>query len=190
MLAENNLLKKGGKLWLPNLDCVQCSLDEFSSEITKYFEIERVEDPMKNPLYAATENVEDELLRCPDALTNETQIRPLLIYSKAPFLALCRRDEPLVRVTNCVTPSKDRSTAAKAADKAEKGDATSTVTPSKITPSKLKIKEEDDETRRSLLKDLKPKRKVSVSPKREINEKKDDYYPSSPTKERKASIVV
>ena len=102
MLAENDLLKKGGKLWLPNLDCVQCSLGDYKEEIEKYYTIEAVEDPNMNPLYAATENVETELLRCPDSLTNETQLRPLLIYSTTPFLLLSRRHTPLV---HCVTPS-------------------------------------------------------------------------------------
>lgn len=102
MLAENDILKKGGKLWLPNLDCVQCSIDDYKEEIEKYYTVEAVEDPNLNPLYAATENVEKELLRCPDSLTNETQLRPLLIYSKYPFLVLSRRHNPLI---NCVSPS-------------------------------------------------------------------------------------
>ena len=102
MLAENDLLKKGGKLWLPNLDCVHCSLGDYKEEIEKHYTIEAVEDPNMNPLYAATENVETELLRCPDSLTNETQLRPLLIYSRTPFLVLSRRHTPLI---HCVTPS-------------------------------------------------------------------------------------
>lgn len=36
----------------------------------------------------ATENVEKELLMCPDALTNETQLRPLLNFSAQPFCVL------------------------------------------------------------------------------------------------------
>ncbi len=43
---------------------------------------------MENPLYLATENVEKELLMCPDALTNETQLRPLLNFSAQPFCVL------------------------------------------------------------------------------------------------------
>jgi hypothetical protein len=105
MLAENNLLQKGGKLWLPNLGCVQDSIDTFRSEITKYYVVETVEDPLDNPLYKASEKVTSELLRCPDALTNETQLRPLLSYSKCPFLVLTRRHEVYYE-TSCVTPSK------------------------------------------------------------------------------------
>ena len=107
MLAENNLLKKGGQLWLPNLECVEESIDEFRDEILKYYTILALDDPMLNPLYAATETVEQELLRCPDSLTNETQLRPLLSYSKTPFLVLTRRFEPLSNIiSQTITPSK------------------------------------------------------------------------------------
>ena len=43
---------------------------------------------MKNPLYAATEYVEEELDRCPDSLTNITQIKPLVDFSETPFCSL------------------------------------------------------------------------------------------------------
>jgi hypothetical protein len=69
MLAENDLLKKGGQLWLPNLGCVQESIETYRDEIMMHYTIKAVEDPLLNPLYAASENVEMELLRCPDALT-------------------------------------------------------------------------------------------------------------------------
>jgi hypothetical protein len=105
MMAEQGFLKKGGKFWLPNLDCVQNSIEDFHAEINKYYTIEAVEDPLLNPLYAATENVEEELLRCPDALTNVTQLRPLLNYSSTPFLVLTRREEPFVPAA-AVTPTK------------------------------------------------------------------------------------
>jgi hypothetical protein len=103
-LAEQNIIKKGGKLWLPNLDCVQCSIDDFHNEISRYYSWETRDDPKENPLYAATETVTDELIRCPDMLTNETQIRPLLVNSSAPFLVLTRREIPLDIAV--LTPSK------------------------------------------------------------------------------------
>lgn len=109
MLSDSNLLRKGGKLWLPNLGCVQESMDEFRDEITRHYTIEAVEDPMLNPLYAASETVEIELLRCPDALTNVTQLRPLLSFSKNPFLLLTRRQEVYYPAA-CVTPSKKEKT--------------------------------------------------------------------------------
>ena len=49
-----------------------------------------VEDPKENPLFLATELVHDKLLKCPDAVTNQSQIIPLLAYSKYPFIALTR----------------------------------------------------------------------------------------------------
>ena len=128
MLAENNLLQKGGKLWLPNLGCVQDSIDTFRSEITKYYVIETVEDPLDNPLYKASEKVTSELLRCPDALTNETQLRPLLSYSKCPFLVLTRRHEVYYE-TPCVTPSKR--------------DRTMRATNRNITPRNLTVSDEE-----------------------------------------------
>ncbi len=47
-----------------------------------------VEDILQNPLYQATEFVEAPLLTCPDALTNVTQVRPLLEHSCYPFYVL------------------------------------------------------------------------------------------------------
>ena len=107
MLAENDLLKIGGKVWLPNLECVEDSINEFRAEIEKYYTVEAVANPHLNPLYAATETVEQELLRCPDSLTNETQLRPLLSYSNTPFLALTRRSVPLTLTRiSLMTPTK------------------------------------------------------------------------------------
>lgn len=51
---------------------------------------------MENPLYRATEKVEKELLMCPDALTNETQLRPLLNFSNEPFCVLELRSSFLI----------------------------------------------------------------------------------------------
>jgi hypothetical protein len=47
-------------------------------------------------LYRATEDVEKELLMCPDALTNETQMRPLYDFSDEPFCVLELRSEFLL----------------------------------------------------------------------------------------------
>jgi hypothetical protein len=92
---------------MPYIDCVQESLDDHSDILSRFYTWETVEDSMKNPLYAATENVEKELLSCPDALTNETQIRPLLQYSNTPFIVLRRRDTILSPLN--VTPKSKRS---------------------------------------------------------------------------------
>ena len=177
MLAENDILMKGGKLWLPNLDCVQCSIDDFRAEIEKYYIIEAVEDPNLNPLYAATECVEAELLRCPDSLTNETQLRPLLIYSKTPFLALSRREVPLV---TCVTPSGEKAASRPSIDH--------DVTPRNLSKSNAEL--DIIAVRRSSSKELKSpsKRKTSASPKRKPLE--ISVPPLSPTKRRVALVVT
>lgn len=53
-----------------------------------YFIIRKESDPMANPLFQATETVDENLRLCPDALTNENQLRPLLNYSSQPFYVL------------------------------------------------------------------------------------------------------
>ena len=164
MLAENNLLQKGGKLWLPNLGCVQDSIDTFRSEITKYYAIEAVDDPLDNPLYKASEKVTSELLRCPDALTNETQLRPLLSYSKSPFLVLTRRHE-LFYETTCVTPSKR--------DRAVRASKHEMITPRNLTVSdeelsdskKISEKEASPSKRRNVKREVTPQILSSIKSK-------------------------
>jgi len=82
------LLSKNGKVWLPNLKCIEESLEDFNVIITEYFDISLVSDALENPLFLATENVEKQLLLCPDNLTNKTQIKPLLANSSKPFYVL------------------------------------------------------------------------------------------------------
>jgi hypothetical protein len=41
---------------------------------------------MLNPLYAATENAEEDLLLCPDLITNKTQILPIQQHAKSDAL--------------------------------------------------------------------------------------------------------
>jgi hypothetical protein len=108
MLSDTNLLRKGGKVWLPNLECVHDSIDKFRDVIERHYTIEVVGDPMLNPLYAATETVETQLLRCPDVVTNVTQLPPLLVYSANAFVLLTRRHE--VYSVACVTPIKSEET--------------------------------------------------------------------------------
>lgn len=38
---------------------------------------------MLNPLFGATERAEEDLLLCPDLITNETQVVPILEHSKS-----------------------------------------------------------------------------------------------------------
>ena len=82
------LLSLGGKVWLPNLQNVADSIESNLPCFNEYFIIHEVAEPMKNPLYVATENATEELLRCPDRMTNDTQLGPLLKRSSSPFYAL------------------------------------------------------------------------------------------------------
>ena len=68
-------------------------METFVDIIEKYYTVTLLskEDVMDHPLYAATQAVNDDLLRCPDTLTNDTQLAPLLAYSDTPFLVLTRR---------------------------------------------------------------------------------------------------
>lgn len=100
--ATDNVLRKDGEIWLPNLECVQELMENFADVLQPHYTWDLVADPLKNPLYLATEAIEDELLRCPDILTNETQIRPLWAFSKTPFFRLRRRNFSL---TPPATPS-------------------------------------------------------------------------------------
>ena len=99
----------GGKIWLPNLDCIQEQLDDNKAILSKYFDIKLVQDCKMNPLYLATEDVEKELLTCPDTLTNETQIRPLLEHSDRPFYVLEVKSEEDQAGPHIITPIPVRS---------------------------------------------------------------------------------
>lgn len=168
MLADNDLLKKGGQLWLPNLGCVQESIETYRDEILMHYTIKAVEDPLQNPLYAASENVEIELLRCPDALTNETQLRPLLAYSKNPFLVLTRREELYIPFA-CVTPSKREREAHSVAH---------AVTPRNLAVSDIELSTTENQ-----------KSKKSPSRRKDVSTPTKAIRASSPSS-RKSSTVI
>lgn len=90
MLAAEGYIRPRGQVLLPNLACVTDSLNEFCDEISTYFNRSEVHiDQLKeNPLYAATESVEEDLLKCPDKLNNENQIQPILNNSDCVFISL------------------------------------------------------------------------------------------------------
>lgn len=87
-LAREGLLAEGGTIWLPNLSCISDPLERHAAVLNPFFDVFFVENPDKNPLHKATHLVERDLLNCPDALTNETQMRPLYNSSDQPFIAL------------------------------------------------------------------------------------------------------
>lgn len=124
-LAEDELIRRGGQFWLPNLECVTQALREFRDTIEILYEVEFVREVGRNPLYAATELVEVELLRCPDKLTNGTQLRSLLEFSDTPFIVLTRRQVPLEVVPPLVDAEGSRT------PKKRKSRSVNTVTPEK-----------------------------------------------------------
>ena len=85
-LAKKQVLLIGGKIWLPNLQCIRESIDRFRKIIDKYYTVHPVADPKQNPLFVATENAYDELIRCPQSPTNKLQLE--LQDPTFPFFAL------------------------------------------------------------------------------------------------------
>ncbi len=90
MLVTSDFLKPNGSIYLPNLDCVEELLACFENQLAEHFMWDRVSEPKQNPLYRATMKCEAELLLCPDRLTNDTQMLPLRVFSKTPFIVLKR----------------------------------------------------------------------------------------------------
>jgi hypothetical protein len=90
MLVTSEFLKPNGSIYLPNLDCVEELLVCFENQLAEYYMWDRVREPEQNPLYGATMKCEAELLLCPDRLTNDTQMHPLKMFSKTPFIVLKR----------------------------------------------------------------------------------------------------
>jgi hypothetical protein len=88
VFVSSNILKRNGRVILPNLQCVQDSIVSYQKLLALSYNIEFLSDVNLNPLFVATETVEEKLLRCPDILTNETQMKPLLEFSSYPFYIL------------------------------------------------------------------------------------------------------
>ena len=99
-------LAPNGQIILPNLDCVKERIDSQHTHLSTWFRIEFLEIAERNlnPLYLATDDVEAELLKCPDNLTNETQMRTLYDFSSSPFYILT-----CINHVAPSTPSADRS---------------------------------------------------------------------------------
>ena len=82
----SNFLTPGGKLWLPSLQNVTDAIELNLERIATLFAVQKFSNPMQNPLYAASENCTEELLRCSVPFTNENQIIPLFSASQFPFM--------------------------------------------------------------------------------------------------------
>jgi hypothetical protein len=92
------MLNTGGQIWIPHLDCTSNLLnDYFINSIDPFYDCYLEADANNNPLYEATEYVEQQLLLCPDNYTNKTQMKPYLDYSEHPFLLLERKEKKTQR---------------------------------------------------------------------------------------------
>ena len=60
-LAQSGYLAKGCKIWLPALQCIEESLGDFQAELAPYYIVRKESNAKCNPLYLATEDVEEEL---------------------------------------------------------------------------------------------------------------------------------
>jgi len=89
---------------------VKDSLKVFGKVLAEHYSWYLEIDPSKNPLYAATDYVTDELRRCPDLLTNETQIIPLNNYSDTPFFVLkAKKASEKGKDVVCTTPQPTKA---------------------------------------------------------------------------------
>jgi len=90
MLVTSDILKPNGSIFLPNLDCVEELLYAYEKILGEHFMWDKISKPAQNPLYRSTERCQKELLKCPDMLTNATQMLPLHDFSPTPFIILKR----------------------------------------------------------------------------------------------------
>ena len=139
------MICRGGSIWLPNLQCVQDSVEKNKHILDKYYTVRMVSQANSNPLFMATETVEDKLLLCPDKLTNDTQMRPLLEHSNTPFLVLKRRPwVPSEGSVDIVPPNPEpvsRRSVARSPSLGRRSRSSVTV----VTPSSVNDEDNDEE---------------------------------------------
>lgn len=105
--VTENRLQADGTIWLPHVRHVDEMLEKYGTVLEDHYEWCLVSVPSKNPLYAATDKVTDELLRTPDFMTNESQLKPLL---NKPFYELKRKPQA-ARVCPMLSPVSKAKTA-------------------------------------------------------------------------------
>jgi len=86
--ASNGFLNQGGMIILPYLEHVKDALQESEHEWGPLFAWSFMSDPMDHPLYVATSLAHEQLLLCPDLITNETQLPHLTRVTNTPFIVL------------------------------------------------------------------------------------------------------
>jgi hypothetical protein len=74
LIALATTLTPTGSIWLPYNRMVEEMILEHAEVLESVFVCDRVENPEESILFRATEQVETDLLRCPDAITNATQL--------------------------------------------------------------------------------------------------------------------
>jgi hypothetical protein len=91
--ATNGMLRPGGVMWMPHVAHVDEMLALHGAMLARWFAIERVEDPMQNPLFEASARPECEkqLLRCQEIIHNGNQLPYLMAHSSTPFVRLTLR---------------------------------------------------------------------------------------------------
>ena len=104
LIAMEKVLSDDGELWLPHVYYVEQMLQKYCDELSVHYDWFLVNDPKKNPLYLATDNVEHLLLKCPDRRTNQNQILPLKEISDDIFFVLKHKK---IEVSSA-TPVKSR----------------------------------------------------------------------------------
>jgi len=86
LVALSTRLSPGGSIWLPYSRVTEGMIQTHADTLGERFVCDRVGNPIDSVLYRATDRVENDLLRCPDAITNATQLAPSqAVYS---FLVL------------------------------------------------------------------------------------------------------
>jgi hypothetical protein len=93
-MAKHKMLQKGGEIWLPNVRSVDEAIARNLLQLEQFYDVVEVSTShlYLNPLYAATDLVNSELLLCEPSLHNENQIKYLTDYSTFPFYLLRVRD--------------------------------------------------------------------------------------------------
>jgi hypothetical protein len=83
--ALTSLLSPSGSIWLPYNLVVHDMIANFAHLLQNHFTSHLIHNPFDSLLFLATQRVQQQLERCPDNITNATQL-PHLLHT--PFLVL------------------------------------------------------------------------------------------------------
>lgn len=112
--VATNRLSQDGVLWLPHIRHVDEMLEKFGNVLSECYEWKLVNSADMCPLYAATDKVTEQLLRTPDFMTNESQLKPLLdmpfyeLKRKAPAKRSCPQMSPMAKKKSSKTVASSR----------------------------------------------------------------------------------